>query len=191
MLGYLNALVHAVMYTYYLLSIWMPSVKTSKLIKRNITRLQMVSYGPAVYDFIRYAQQVFVCVSCPFSVTNRIASTTDKLNNERRNTVESHWIIQLKCTEQTTLRYVVEFNMFIAVFIHHTANMSTSVQVHAICRDPLSFLSLVGFWHGNGHMITTTQNNRVVVRVFNESPERVETFISYSYCVDARTVLRT
>lgn len=43
MLGYVNSLVHAVMYTYYLLSIWMPSIKTSKLIKRNITKLQMVS----------------------------------------------------------------------------------------------------------------------------------------------------
>lgn len=43
MLGYLNAFVHAVMYTYYLLSIWMPSVKSSKMIKANITRLQMVN----------------------------------------------------------------------------------------------------------------------------------------------------
>lgn len=43
LLGYLNSLVHAVMYTYYLLSIWMPQVKSSKLIKRNITRMQMVN----------------------------------------------------------------------------------------------------------------------------------------------------
>lgn len=42
MLGYLNTFVHAVMYTYYLLSIWMPQVKSSNLIKQNITRLQMV-----------------------------------------------------------------------------------------------------------------------------------------------------
>lgn len=43
LLGYLNSFVHAVMYLYYLLSIWMPQVKSSSLIKQNITRLQMVN----------------------------------------------------------------------------------------------------------------------------------------------------
>lgn len=43
LLGYLNTFVHAVMYTYYLLSIWKPEIKSSIAIKKNITRMQMVS----------------------------------------------------------------------------------------------------------------------------------------------------
>lgn len=51
LLGYLNTFVHAVMYTYYLLSIWMPQVKSSKFIKRNITRLQMVRSVPCQISY--------------------------------------------------------------------------------------------------------------------------------------------
>lgn len=54
LLGYLNTFVHAVMYTYYLLSIWMPQVKSSSLIKRNITRLQMVRSVPCQISYFSY-----------------------------------------------------------------------------------------------------------------------------------------
>lgn len=43
LLGYLNTFVHAVMYTYYLLTIWKPEIKSSISIKKNITRMQIVS----------------------------------------------------------------------------------------------------------------------------------------------------
>lgn len=57
LLGYLNTFVHAVMYTYYLLSIWKPEIKSSISIKKNITRLQMVKYGCNLSGFAFFPSQ--------------------------------------------------------------------------------------------------------------------------------------
>ncbi|XP_031638604.1 elongation of very long chain fatty acids protein 7-like [Contarinia nasturtii] len=51
LLGYLNTLVHAVMYTYYLLTIWKPEIKSSKTTKKNITRMQMIQFTILVVHF--------------------------------------------------------------------------------------------------------------------------------------------
>lgn len=42
-LGYINSLVHAFMYTYYLLTAWNKEFKKSIWVKRRITELQLVS----------------------------------------------------------------------------------------------------------------------------------------------------
>lgn len=65
LLGYLNTFVHAVMYTYYLLSIWMPEIKQSKSTKKNITRLQMVS----ILEFMNFSGEFSpFCLKCVYNL---------------------------------------------------------------------------------------------------------------------------
>lgn len=52
---YVNSFVHVVMYTYYLLSIYNPvKIKSSIVIKKNITRLQIVSLLNLINPFLHF-----------------------------------------------------------------------------------------------------------------------------------------
>lgn len=74
---YVNSFVHAVMYTYYLLSIYNPvKIKLSITIKKNITRLQIVSvkfdYDLLFFFFFAFRVSTFIhaliCIPILFQI---------------------------------------------------------------------------------------------------------------------------
>lgn len=127
MLGYLNSLVHAVMYTYYLLSIWMPSVKTSKLIKRNITRLQMVRHYA---NWLCNKCFVCVCVMC---------RGWRRLQNIKRQTNSCGGMNELRLIADTCYLIVssrVESTVYVESYFHrndyplHTVHFVRCIHVN-------------------------------------------------------------
>lgn len=63
--GYMNTAIHAIMYTYYLLTILRPEIKANKELKKNITRIQMVIF----FDYFTWLESFCLPVYDPLTIS--------------------------------------------------------------------------------------------------------------------------
>lgn len=63
--GYMNTAIHAIMYTYYLLTILRPEIKANKELKKNITRIQMVIF----LDYFTWLESFCLPVYDPLTIS--------------------------------------------------------------------------------------------------------------------------